>query len=76
MSYIKLINCRDCDATYVGQTKRQLKTRIKEHKYNIKLESSKLSVISERMVQQNYSFDWESCKILDIEPNCNKRYQR
>ena len=24
--------CKDCEASYVGQTKRQLGTRIKEHK--------------------------------------------
>jgi len=36
------INCRDYDASYVGQMKRQLKTRIKKYKYDIKLEPSKL----------------------------------
>jgi len=25
------INCKDCNASYVGQTKRLLKTRINEH---------------------------------------------
>ncbi|KYN22634.1 hypothetical protein ALC57_04963, partial [Trachymyrmex cornetzi] len=25
------INCADCNVSYVGQTKRQLNTRIKEH---------------------------------------------
>ncbi|EFN60978.1 hypothetical protein EAG_13289, partial [Camponotus floridanus] len=29
------IPCNDCTATYVGQTGRQLKTRIKEHRSNI-----------------------------------------
>jgi len=40
------INCKICDATYVSQSKR-LQTRIKEHINNIKLDSSKHSVISE-----------------------------
>jgi len=30
------ICCKDCDASYVGQTKRKLKTRINEHLKNIK----------------------------------------
>jgi len=29
------INCKDCDQVYIGQTKRYLETRIKEHS-NIK----------------------------------------
>jgi len=39
-SNIKLIvyktNCKNCDASYVGQTKRFLKTRINEHRSHIK----------------------------------------
>jgi len=43
------INCRNCDASYVGQTKRQLNTRIKEHINNVRLDPSKHSVVSEHI---------------------------
>jgi len=37
---------KNCNASYVGQTKRQLKTRIKEHYNNIRLDDSKHSVVT------------------------------
>jgi len=67
------ILCNNCDASYVGQTKRQLKTRINEHVKNIKIEESKHSVISKHMLENNQSFDWQNIKILDFEPNYHKR---
>jgi len=67
------IFCQDCDASYVGQMKRQLKTRVKEHCNNIKLEKSKHSVISEHMLNYDHTFDWNNIKILDTESNYNKR---
>jgi len=69
---VKLL-CKDCDASYVGQTKRQLKTRIKEHKSNIKLDPNKYSVVSKHIKSFNYSFDWEKVEVLDIEYNYFKR---
>jgi len=38
--------CNDCDASYVGQTKRQLHTRLKEYINNVKLDPSKQSIVS------------------------------
>lgn len=67
------INCRDCNATYIGQTKRKLGTRLKEHKNNIKLDSTRLSVISEHISNLSHSFDWDNAKILDYESNYYKR---
>jgi len=67
------ISCKDCNASYVDQTKRQLKIRIKEHKNNSKSLSSKPSVITEHILEYSHSFDWENIKILDIESNYYKR---
>jgi len=47
----------------------KLKTRIKEHINNIKLEPSRHSVISEHNLNYKYSFDWENVNILDLENN-------
>ncbi|KYN01690.1 hypothetical protein ALC62_07519 [Cyphomyrmex costatus] len=66
-------NCRDCDSTYVGQTKRQLQTRIKEHRNNIRMDSSKHSVISQHIIDYGHSFDWENVDIMDVEHNYKKR---
>jgi len=54
------IFCKDCDAPYVGKTKRQLKTRIKKYNRNIKFDFSKHSVISEHILQVSHFFDWDN----------------
>jgi len=67
------INCKNCiEVTYVGQTKRQLKTRVEEHCNNIKLDM-KHSVITEHILKLKHKFDWENVKILDTKSNYNKR---
>ena len=66
------INCKDCESSYVGQTKRQLKTRVSEHKADIRKASSP-SVISQHRIGKNHEFDWENVEILDKEPSYKKR---
>jgi len=73
MNVVYKINCKDCDASYVGQTGRQLKTRISEHKNHINRNTSALSVITEHRLQMNHEFDWERVEILDVEKYFNKR---
>jgi len=51
------ISCTDCNASYVGQTKRQLRTRIKEHVNNSKMTSTKHTVITNHMQKFSHSFD-------------------
>ena len=56
----------------MGQTKRQLKTRIFEHKTDIK-KSSSPSVITKHRITNDHDFDWKNVEILDKEPSFVKR---
>jgi len=67
------ISCYDCDAFYVRQTKRQLRTRIKEHVSDINKKSNSPSVISEHRLNFNHEFEWENIKIMDNEQSYQKR---
>jgi len=40
------IDCKDYDQVYIGQTKRHLETRVKEHMNNIKNSSGNYSVVT------------------------------
>jgi len=67
------IFCNDCNASYVGQTKRQLNTRMKEHCYNINSTLANPSVIKLHTLEYSHSFDFNNVRILDTEPNYFKR---
>jgi len=63
------ITCNDCDATYTGQTKRQLRTRLRhEHDIDINKKSGSLSVISNRL-DNDHERNWNDVKIVDNEPS-------
>jgi len=57
----------------MGQTCRQLKTRISEHNSHISRNTSTHSVITECKLQFKHDFDWEGVEILDVERNFSKR---
>ena len=67
------IDCRDCEASYMGQTGRCLKTRINEHKNHIIWNTTQHSVITEHRISHQHDFYWGNVKILDKEKVLNKR---
>jgi len=67
------IHCKECDVSYVGQTKRQIRTRIKEYRHNIKLDETRHSVLTNHIVNHKHTFDWNNVRIMDSESNYNKR---
>jgi len=67
------INCNNCDASYVGQTSRQLHTRMSEHKKHIRRNTTSRSVITDHRLDLNHDFNWNDVEILDNEPYLNKR---
>jgi len=62
-----------CDASYVGQTHRLLKTKIDEHRSYIRRNTNQSSVITEHRLEFSYDFDWDNVEILDEEIHFNKR---
>ncbi|KAL6416968.1 hypothetical protein ACFW04_014762 [Cataglyphis niger] len=58
---------------YIGQTKRHLNTRIKEHFNNMKMHASNLSVISKHKLEFDHDFDWSAPDILHNEKYVRKR---
>ncbi|XP_011882019.1 PREDICTED: uncharacterized protein LOC105569853 [Vollenhovia emeryi] len=67
------INCVDCDACYIGQTKRHLDTRIKEHLSDIKKHDNDHSVVSKHRTTLGHEFQWSDSQILHKERNLRKR---
>ncbi|XP_011873332.1 PREDICTED: uncharacterized protein LOC105565077 [Vollenhovia emeryi] len=67
------IPCEECNVSYVGQTKRRLNTRLKEHMNNARLEPSRHSVLTQHMAETNHTMDWKKASILDKEPLWQKR---
>jgi len=51
------IDCRDCDLSYIGQTKRHLETRVKEHKININKRDNSQSVITQHRINNGHDFN-------------------
>ncbi|KYN04663.1 hypothetical protein ALC62_04467 [Cyphomyrmex costatus] len=67
------ITCDDCEASYVGQTKRKLSTRLKEHMSDIRKRTGSPSVITEHRINFDHNFKWNDVQILDIESSYYKR---
>jgi len=66
------LRCAQCDASYVGQTRR-LKTRIDEHRSHTRRNINQSSVITEYRLEFLHDFDWDNIDILDEEIYFNKR---
>lgn len=56
----------------MGQSKRQLKTRVDEHRSSVRRGCTNF-VISDHCVSFNHDFDWEGAEVCDIEHSHTKR---
>lgn len=64
-SGIYQITCEDCNETYIGQTKRNIGTRFKEHTSHIKYNRpEKSSVAAHALNQNHFNIKSENVKIL------------
>ena len=65
------MSCKDCSAVYIGQTKRRLKKRIKEHENSVKNQND--CAIFNHCNENNHGMNFEKVDVLDQEKSLSKR---
>jgi len=60
------ICCSDCDAFYVGQTGRLLKTRVAEHRNHSRRNAPSVSVIA-NVMHRSHEMNWNNVEVLVVE---------
>ena len=58
------IPCNDCNQEFIGQTKRQFGTRLKEHQKAVSLSKKDNSALLEHTCQTYHTIAWENSKII------------
>ena len=67
------IPCNDCEFSYIGQTKRDLKTRILEHQRAIRNQQPEMSALCEHSMIHDHRIAWQEAQILKTESDYSKR---
>ena len=67
------ISCRNCNAVYVGETGRSVRTRKREHADAVKTFNTKKSALSEHVMDFDHRIDWDNVKILKSESHAYRR---
>ena len=68
------VPCSECDKVYIGETGRQLKIRLKEHKANAKSNNIKnMSGLSQHIKNEKHEINWDDAEILDRDNNYQRR---
>ena len=75
-SVVYQINCKDCEATYVGQTGRHLKERISEHRKAVEYGNILHSSVAEHAFEAHHEVDFDNIQVLDVENNMRRRQIR
>ena len=58
------LTCADCPKTYIGETKRTIRTRVKEHCASARNNHPELSAIAEHALLCDHKVSWQAPKIL------------
>ena len=61
------VPCHDCPFVYIGQTKRDLKSRFSEHKRAIKYQRPEKSALCEHSITLDHLIDWSEATTLSTE---------
>ncbi|XP_076055334.1 uncharacterized protein LOC143033735 [Oratosquilla oratoria] len=66
------IPCSGCDKVYIGETSRDLNTRIREHRYDVRHDVTTNACVTHRN-KENHLMDWKNAELLIREPDKIRR---
>ena len=66
-SVIYKIPCDECDKVYIGETKRPVSERMKEHQRDVRLARTETSAVAEHAHKTGHSLNWNDVECLDQE---------
>ena len=75
-SVVYKINCCDCDASYVGETGRALKTHVSEHRRAMEKRDFSASALVQHAWEHDHHIDWTSTYVLGVESHYQSRISR
>ena len=67
------INCRDCEAAYIGETGRTTNVRVAEHLAHARHGRVDLSAAADHAIVEGHRLDWMSAKVIDREKRWRSR---
>ena len=70
------INCSDCQATYIGETSRNITTRLNEHKRATKKGDLKNNLAEQHLLKTSHIIDWDSATCLTYGTDYYQRIAR
>jgi hypothetical protein len=69
------LSCNECSGVYIGESKRKVSCRIREHKKDC-VTGNKHNALAEHVQKTNHTIDWDHVKIIANETNWIKRRVR
>jgi hypothetical protein len=66
------VPCADCNGVYIGETGRNLKMRLKEHRYAVRRQDEK-NGIAVHAQESGHNVDWEAARVMMREEHLTKR---
>jgi len=67
------LQCNECSALYIGETERQLSTRVQEHLDDVTSTKPNKSAFSAHLAQSGHTFDIDQAELLHCESSFRKR---
>ena len=71
-SIIYQIPCKNCPNSYIGESGRELKIRLNEHKKDVSQYNMR-SLVAQHVLENGHQMDWENTKVLNIQKNIKSR---